>query len=106
MTLEGRYLSLLKAIDTDRSQTTGCEIIGGLHSSYMLQHPTLSGSQTQNNTNTNTTHLTSNGHLLIYANTTDGGGRCMMKCYSRVGNTFLNLRGIHQLNALPSLASF
>jgi len=55
----------------------------------------------------NTTHLTSNGYLLIYTNTTDGGReRCMMKCYSQVGNTFLNLRGIHEFNVLPSPASF
>lgn len=54
----------------------------------------------------NTTHLTSNGDLLIYTNTTDGDGRCMMKYYSQVSNTFLNLRGIHQFIALPSPASF
>lgn len=57
MTLEGRYLSLLKVIDTDRNQTTDCEIIRGLHGNYLLQHPTLSGSQTQNDTNTKTQHI-------------------------------------------------
>lgn len=55
----------------------------------------------------NTTHLTSNGYLLIYTNTTGGGGRrCMMKSYSQVRNTFLNLRGINEFNVLPSPASF
>lgn len=57
MTLEGRYLSLLKVIDTDKNQTTDCEIIRGLHGSYLLKHPTLSGSQTQNDTNTKTQHI-------------------------------------------------
>lgn len=107
MTLEGRYLSLLKVIDTDRNQTTDCEIIRGLHGSYLLKHPTLSGSRTKWHKYKNTTHLTSNGYLLIYINTTDGGKeRCMMKCYSQVGNTFPNLRGIYEFNVLPSPASF
>lgn len=33
MTLEGRLLSLLKVIYTDKNQTTDCEIIWGPHSS-------------------------------------------------------------------------
>lgn len=40
---KGRYLSLLKVMDTDKNQTTDCEITCGPHSSSfrLLQHPTL-----------------------------------------------------------------
>lgn len=43
MTLEGRYLSLLKAIDTDGSQATACDTGCGLRSTHPPRQPTLSG---------------------------------------------------------------
>lgn len=74
--------------------------------SHLLKDPTLSKSQTHDDTSTKT-HLTSNDYLFIYTNTTDWGEGWMMKCYSKVANNvFLSLREIHELNVLPSPAGF